>query len=525
VHRGHAFAPLACAILAAACGTSGDDSMAAGSGSLHLVLSLPPTTSTGLRPSGMTNVAVTISEVGGESTVSTTPLVMGSDGTTTFATADIAVGSAAMLEVELIDDGDRLVGYGATSQAVTPSATESQTVTIAVRKPFVYVANDGAPRTLDPTIDASNSTAYQGSLAGGSAVAIVSVDGTEMSVLNATSLTRVGTSDHKVIGSPITIKEGGVADAAVIPGQRKVVAATAAGLDVIDLDAGTVVALAVGKSDRVAVGVDDTGTATLYALQGRVGPAIGSGACGTGSSTVLAMAIDGTSKTTVTSAAAIADISASADAVFGAEPCAGEVANLKSGSKLLTLTGAATVAVQNDKLWAAGSQPPTTDTSGNPQGARIVLASIGLDGTNLAQVTLPPKSELVTYDHDDGHELSINIHADTEIPVDLAVLPGGEYVALIGQMDSHRDSEYDESEDRTAIPTMDAEVYDVMLADPQTGSLAQRVRAKCTLTLMQPARPDVAEFPDWSCGDPPENETPTSSTFVPAAVAALYGAR
>jgi hypothetical protein len=182
----------------------------------------------------------------------------------------------------------------------------------------------------------------------------------------------------------------------------------------------------------------------------------------------------------------------------------------------MTVSGAGALATEGGRLWAAGSAAPLQG-----EGARIRIASVRFDGSDPQQVTLPPKAEVMTYDFDDANELSLNIHADTLVPVDLAVLPGAQNVALITRMDSHRLPRVDNFGSKV-IPEMDAVVHDIVLANPQSGSILQRVRAKCVLTLINKFD---AEFRDWSCITPTGAEAPLGGESTPGTIGALYGGR
>jgi hypothetical protein len=184
---------------------------------------------------------------------------------------------------------------------------------------------------------------------------------------------------------------------------------------------------------------------------------------------------------------------------------------------MTSLQGAAALVVQNRTLWAVGSMPPVTGTE--PTGARIALASVGTDGSMPRQVQLPPKSELMTYDGDAQHELSLTMHADTEIPLDMAVLPVADQIALITRMDTHRNARYDMNNFKV-IPEMQATDYDVVLADPVTGAIT-RIRASCNLQVIQASD---AEFQTWSCANANPTETPTSQ-FTPQTISVMNGAR
>ena len=124
----------------------------------------------------------------------------------------------------------------------------------------------------------------------------------------------------------------------------------------------------------------------------------------------------------------------------------------------------------------------------------------------------------MTYDGDPQKELAIQMHADTEVVLDLAVLPGAQTVAMIARMDSTRAARGDSFGE--VIPKMTGVIYDLVIADTKTGAL-RRIRSKCSLTVTS----NNAEFPTWSCGGLPAEETPAGGEMVPAAVSALYGGR
>ena len=497
------------AMAASACGISSG-------GSVDLVLSLPATGD--LRPTGMTTVGVTETQADGTTSVTTTPLSQGPDGMH-FAAGDVPVGVPITLAAELRDQSSRLVGYGAVTAPITPSSSAAINVTIPVRKPIVFVTSDQPIATIDPTRDVGTAK-YQGSL-GASGVVVVPIDGTEVAVITSSGVQRYATATDMPVGSAIPTSAGTPLDAAPVPGQRRIVVGTASGIAVVDIDQGTATKIPTPEADRVAIGGSaDTGF-TAYVLNGRVGPPTGATASCSGASTVYAVSIDTAGATAMQLPAKgtpLADIAADGAAVFGADPCDGVVKRLDAGGALtLTLPGAAAVAIQDHRLWAAGSLPPVQPP--DPKGARIELASIGVDGSGMRQIQLPPKSETVIYANDQAQELSIDLHADTEVPLDLVVLPTADQVALIARMDTHRDARGDSF--GKVIPEMAATVYDVVLADTVSGA-ATRIRAMCDLMVIANAD---AEFPDWNCAAPNEAEAPAGGEYTPAAVDAVYGAR
>jgi hypothetical protein len=482
----------------------------AGSGSIDLDLELPPTGD--LRPANMTTVAVSVTTSAGVENVTTTPL----DGMS-FSAGEVSVGDPVLIGVELHDQTDRLVGFGRNLTPITPD-TDAQTVKIDVRKPFVYIASTGPVSTIDTTVDVLDPK-YQGALSTAGTLAIP-IDGTEMAVINGSTLQRVTTSDHKPTGTSIDLRAT-VIDAASVPGKRQIVAATATNLVVVDIDAGmnTTIPLTT-KPDRIAVGGDADGGFTVYVLSGRVAAPQGMTATCTGTSSVIAVPLAGGASTPVGGSVPLADIAASGDAVYGANPCAGSVGRLDGGSPKiqLSLSGASSVAVEGVRLWAAGSSPSATD------GAQIILSSVQLDGTDPQTVKLTPKTEIMTYDGDPDGEFAIDLHADTEVALDLTVLPGAQTVALIARMDSTRPPRVADDGfggTQIVIPAMVAVVHDIVLADTKTGAV-RRIRSKCALTLSMTSQ---AEFPAWSCAAVSADETPAGGPMIPASVSALYGGR
>ena len=478
-----------------------------GGGGIDLDLELPPIGD--LRPANMTTVAVAVTTLAGVENITTTPLTGMS-----FSAGDVMVGEPVLLGVELHDTTNRLVGFGRRDTAVTPDQSV-QTVRIDVRKPFVYISSAGPVQTIDTTRDVLDPK-YQGALAASGTLAIP-IDGTEMAIINGTTLQRVTTANHMTTASPIDLRAA-VLDAASVPGKRQVVIATATMLVIADIDAGTSTTVPLtAKPDKIAIGGDATSGFVAYVLSGRVAAPQGAAASCTGSSTVVAVSLTaGSTPTPVGVSAPLADIAAAGSAVFGANPCAGTVGRLDAGSPKLqmSLSGASALAVEGVRLWAAGSSPSPTD------GAQLILSSVQLDGTDAHTVKLAPKTEVMTFDGDPNQELAIDLHADTEVPLDLAVLPGAQTVALIARMDSHRDPRVD-TLGSEVIPMMTAVVHDLVLADTKTGAL-RRIRSKCQLTV--PTN-NQAEFPKWSCAAVTGAEVPAGGEMNPSAVSALYGGR
>jgi hypothetical protein len=498
--RGLAFAA---AVLVSACGSSA-------TGTIELVLQLPP--SGDLRPMNLATVAVGITQQDGNENVTTTPL----DGMR-FSAGDVPLDEPIQLRVELRDNTNRLVAFGRVEQTVKPDHSD-QRITIPVRKPIIYISSDKAIVTLDPTVDGFDPK-FQGSIAGTPGGIAFPLDGSDIGVVTGGSLQRLSTADHKPAGNPINMMATGASDAARVPGQRRMVFATGGGVVVVDIDSGEVRSLATTpKPDRIAVGGSAEAGFVVYTLVGRVSPPTGTATC-TGSSTVMAYSLDNaTDMPRMLATGQFSDIEASGDAVFAANPCMGRVTRVDgAGTLMMSTQNVGALAIEGSRLWAAG-----TASGGTGQGARIRIGSIRLDGSDFQEVLLSPKAEVMTYDGDQAKELALNIHADSEVALDLAVLPGAQYVALIARMDAHRAARFDTSTGQKVIPEMDAVVQDIVLADPSSGAIQQRIRAKCVLTLI--ARTN-AEFPDWSCVSLIGAEQQLGGESTPTTIGALYGGR
>jgi hypothetical protein len=352
----------------------------------------------------------------------------------------------------------------------------------------------------------------------GNANLVVPIDGTELAVLTSTGMTRVSTLDHRPVGTAVSFNFGNVVDAAPVPGQRKLVVATSMGIVIFDIEVGLGTTRPVSPApDRVAIGGNAETGFSVHLLQRRVAAPTGTGTC-TGTSQVISFALEGSTEqpTMVSTNVPLSDIAAAGGAVYGSNPCQGNVKRLDPGMPAvnLPLPGASVLAVEGGRLWGAGSSIQAGE------GARILLGSIKLDGTDMQQVALPPKAEVFTYDLDSKKELSINMNADTEVALDLAVLPSAQQVALITRMDSHREPRGDPF--TIVIPEMDAIVHDLIIADTSNGSIVQRIRSKCEL---DDHFPSGAEFAEWSCIAITGAQAPTGGEVTPLAVGALYGGR
>jgi hypothetical protein len=105
-------------------------------------------------------------------------------------------------------------------------------------------------------------------------------------------------------------------------------------------------------------------------------------------------------------------------------------------------------------------------------------------------------------------------------PLDLVVLPGGQYVSIVTASEYYITDIVDAQSGIVIDPCLDATTGDWLLVDLASSSIAQRVRTQCNLTMDN----QNALFPDWNCDAAPAGESPATS-YQPISVGALFGAR
>jgi hypothetical protein len=521
---------------------------------LDLELTLP--TEPDLRPPPFVGMAPAMGTV---TVLATGPEIAPFEVTTaltgsSFKAGEIDVANHVQLKVLVHDVSNRLVGLGEAPELVDIVGEEKKTVTIPVRKPFIYASSGSALYTFDTTLDPRD-TKFQGKLPGVAPTAGVTVGGDRFVVAGGTSLQIIETATHKVIGNPITLP-GAINDLAPVPSMKKVAVAHASGIAIVDIESGMVTNAAVGAVDRVTVGPAGDGRMVAYGLVGRVAPPDLPPqlvAC-TGMSSVVAVFVDAPAVTAPKPlGGAVSAISAapSQAAVFAALPCAGQVARIDGDPtsevaqltlmKMSTLSYAAAVAVLGDRVYAVGTKPavamctmggctPTSstacpETSNNrvgyvSEGARLLVQSLPAAGGPDVTVELPERRETMLDTGDGARSHAQVLHPLGSVPLDLVALPGGRYVSVVT-----RNSYYIESATDTTfgviLPCLKTSTADWLLVDLASSSIVQRVRAHCMITNVRPG----ALFPNWACDEPPEAERSTQGDYIQTSVGALFGVR
>lgn len=512
-------------------------------GSLDLELQLP--TAMDLRPTGMQTITV-LAESPNMDPIANTAVIDKNDH---FVAGDLPVGQDIQVDVLLRDFSSRLVGVGEAPTLVSVAGDQAATLSIPVRRPFVYAASGTALYSFDPSIDPRDpSGKFQGTLSGLTAPQLaVSVGGDRLVVASGTSLQMVDTATHMVTGGAIAIP-GMIHDAAPVPGTRKVAVAHGSGIAIVDVDAGSVTNVSGPSVDRVTVGPGQDGSMTAYGLVGRVAPPAGPLDPCTGTSQMVTVPIDSPpgSVTPTPLQQATSDLAAapSSAALWATLPCAGKVVRLDGEiSMSVGLERAAVLTIAGGRVWAAGSKASTpTCNSGsctpgatgtctrsggssgelawaNP-GAQLIVESIPVDGNGSSiEIDLPERRETMLSTDDLASEHAQVLHPVDLEPFDLVALPGGQYVAVVVQSTYFTEELINQG--FTILPCLVATTGDWLLIDVASSSVAERVRTQCNLTY----GPSDSIFKNWACDVPPKGEANPGTDYLPVSVGALFGAR
>ena len=518
------------------------------SGSLELELSLP--SDPDLRPTGMTSISVvaTSPDIGSLTNISAL-------NGQSFSAGDLPVGNNIQIDVLFHDVSNRLVGVGEASQLVNIAADKTSTLSIPVRRPFVYASSGTTLYSFDPTLDPRD-TKFQGQLSGLTSPQLaVSVGGDRLVVASASpnQLQIIDTSTHMVTGSPLAIP-GVIHDAAPVPGTHQVAIAHSTGITIVDLDTMAITTATGPSVDRITVGPTTDGHVLAYGLVGRVAPPTGPTDPCTGTSSLVTVDIAApTTPTPMTLPQAVADIAAAPDSamLFAALPCMGQIARLDGATftNISALERAAVLTVADQRIWAAGSHasvPSCSNSSGTTvtctaaatadcsatsgvmfdyvtTGDHLIVQSIPIAGGMPISIDVPEQRETMVSSDDPAGQHAQVLRALAMTPIDLVTLPGGQYVGLITTSTYFITSLIDGGTGTVILPCLKTTTGDWLLMDMASSTEAQRVRTQCN--LMVGPHPNGTIFPNWTCEDAPDGQNPTLGQYVPISVGALFGAR
>lgn len=497
-------------------------------GALALRLDLPEGA---LRPEAMTTVTVQTSVPGEAPREVTSTLALDEDGHGAFDVGEFEPAPELRLTVALRNAAGRLVGYGAAPEAIDLSAGKTIELPIAVRRPMLYVGDVAGDRlvTMDATRDTTDA-AHQAnlSLPFDDVRAVLAIDGTRVAVIADGTLQLIDTATHTLVGGQRAVPDD-IRDAAVGPAGW-IVIAHGDGVTAFDVNSTDSATLISGRTvDRVTVG-HRAGVATVFALSDRVGPPLNLLDDCDAVSRAVAVPLAGGDEVELSSDVPLADVAASEDldGGFAVDPCANAVIALDDGRSLGTVSRPSHLVASGGVLWAAGNHLPTIVVDkGEPglspedviSGGYVQLVAIDPVGGTRRQIDLPAQSQVLSNLDDPANELSNILQADLVQPLDLAVLPANEGVAVLSQMDANTTALGNGIEEY--IPAMAVTVYDMQLVDVATGSVSQRIRLACDAEYDG----SNATFGEWQCAAPVAGTAPRGGEFHPTALGALYGAR
>ena len=464
------------------------------------------------------------------------------------------------------DDSNRLVGVGEAPNLVNIVGDKATSLTIPVRRPFIYASANTSTGTqlysYDPTLD-PRAAKFQGVLGGVTSPQLaISVGGDRLVVASTNTLQIIDTATNKIVGTALTVP-GTIKDAVQVPNSHRVAVAHSTGISIVDIDAGTVTTGGGVAVDKVTVGPTLDGHLAAYGLVGRVAPPAGPNDACTGTSSLISVDVDNpvATATPMSLNAAVADIAAAPDtsALYGALPCANNVSRIDAAGKatlVSTLPRAAVLTVAADHVWAAGTKastpkcsnslnvdtpctsaaiPDCNATSGSvfllyvSPGANLIVQSIPLAGGAATEVDVPEPRETMYSLQDDAHQHAQVLRALAITPIDLVTLPGGQYVSLVTTNTYFIAALVNPNNGQEILPCLKTITGDWMLMDMANSSIASRVRTACN--LMVGPTPSGTLFPEWKCEDPPAGEirtqggTGSAGDYIPISVGALFGAR
>lgn len=487
------------------------------SGSVELVLDPPETDA--LAPLDPASVTLVASAPGGAPRATTS--LIAADGS--FDLGELPVAADLDLAVELRDASQRLVGYGRAVGPVTVSPDDTVEVRVPIRRPFAYVtAAGGATRlaTFDPTRDPLDGS-YKGSITTPVPTALaVPAGGTDVVLVGDDGLRRLSTSDHEVVAGAATALPAGIRDAVTSPDGAWLVIGHDAGMALIDVATGAITDQGVTEPvDRVALAARPGGGLVAVGLIGRTTTDCGE------PSTFVTVTLDGSAAPVVASALRpLADIGASPqqERVVGADACEGELVVLGGGSveTIATIRGATAVAVLGSRAIAVGVVPGVRDSDGiTADAAYLEIVAVDVGGGAEVRVQLPPVIQNVVATQVPSRDITRGLKAHTVTPIDLSVVPPGDLVAVVYSAEFDAPAVFDAGF-TPIFPEMDASSAEYQLVDLTSGTFVQRVRTTCELQTLTPG----AFFRLWECSASAGQDV-ADSNFVPASVAALYGAR
>ena len=482
-------------------------------GSVRIVIDEPEVVALSPLDDRLATVALTIESPGapaqmfGGSAASREPLPLG----------DFKVTDGATFQLEGRALGGRLVGYGRVLDPIEISATEETVIHVPFRRPYAYVATGDALVAFNTAVDTSEGFELTAWTSPQTTAVAATPDGLDVLVASNGKVLLLDTSKHTPHGGEASA--GDVADMVISPdGHHAALLHTdvPSGVTIVDLDA-----LRAGSRDEAsffvpvenAIGLDISDTrAWVLANDDRVSCALGSSVRGVGFVDGVPLdppkALDGCA----TAIDVSPDGSMLAVGIEGRGLVVRSLEEEGTPEVVVALDGPSAVTIAAGRAFAVGA-------ASSAEGVGLVLASVGLDGSDPVTLALQPDVIAPTYDlaTEAGQtvQLTRRLTADSLDALEISALPDGSAIAVWTTTGFHGAAETvtiptSEGDVLVSLDAVDVSTAEYLLLDAREGIAVQAARTACTLSDPSPAR---------DCG------VTTSARFTAQGGAILYGDR
>lgn len=458
------------------------------------------------------------------------------DRTESLDMGRVEISDQVRLAVEMRSATQRLVGYGRSAGPITVEPDQIVDVPINVRRPFVYTTGATSIATFDSTLDLRYE-AYGGSIATPAPpkVVVPTPDGAHLVVGiasgNAGQIFRIQSATHTAVDGPAIDLTLPPNDIAVASDNRVAVVAhsgAGGGVSIVDLETGDSQFIAIGNVDRISIGRGREAGDAERALA-LVDRTVVDG-CGGNASTIIGIPLDDPNNLgpTIAYEAPLRDLAASRDTteIVVADGCNHRLFKMDPDDdaqrvELTRVLNASAVAILDGRVWGVGTLASTADI-----GARLLIVSINLDGEDEVRVELDEtKDQAVALDFTTSGQQALNrMGADTLTAIDMAIVPGGDHIALLTRA-HYEGEEFVDFIFGVLLPEMTMDTYEYMLIDTANTQAVQRLRTSCALWWDSASDPYLDR---WECAaavDQDAIDPQSPQAYIPEQISVLYGSR
>lgn len=440
-----------------------------------------------------------------------------------LAFGEVPIATGVQLDLQATSPSGRLLGFGHAGP-LDVTAGDALSVSVKLRRPFVYVAGAALLWAFDATVEPGQPYALPVAVPSSPVAVATTPDGGEVVVVAQDKLALVSTSTHAAVGGTADLEPGAIG-VAVSPDGTWAAVVHVTGISLVDLGAlraGAATARFAAVDNPAAVAVGPT---TAYVLTDAAQPT----SCTTPSAIVpVPLAATPAPGAPIPLASGARDLAVvprgpRAGSLIVAEPCQNAlVIGGPDGSgqnALLQVPNLTSVAVSDQRVWGVGWK-------GDASELFVVLASVGFDGQGPTSLNLAPSQALAQSNDltEPGQVTEDRLGADSLDPYKLTILPGARHAALLVHGQFHADEVIrtvtigNTTVNQVILPRIDMETFEYVLVDVTAGAAAQRLRTRCTIDWEH----DVAVIDDWSCASSPGQDV-AADTFTPLHQAVTYG--